>query len=323
MPYPVAAVRGKVLGGDTTRPTCVITASVTTITAAVFTCTFTFSEDVTGFEVGDITVGNGIAGTFNTVSGSVYTAVITPIATGNVTVDVGAGVCADAAGNTNTSSNTFSILHVSAAAWFDFSDISTLYQTNTITSPVTADGQAIGYASDKSGSGNHITQSSAPSRHIYKTNIQNSKSVARGNATYLTKASFVVAQPLTLIMAISNTTEDRVSIGGGGGIGVYRAGAKWAYQAGNFLQGTIAPSSFDIVSAVFDGASSRLRVNGSVASTSNPGAAGFLALGVGAYSTGGNPAVGDIGEVFVFSSALSLAQYQAIEAYLNTKWAVF
>ncbi len=70
--------------------------------------TITFSESVTGFAVGDITVGNGTAGNFIAVSGSVYTVNITPSGQGAVTVDVAANVAQDATGNNNTAATQLS-----------------------------------------------------------------------------------------------------------------------------------------------------------------------------------------------------------------------
>ena len=87
---------------DNTAPTVTISNVPATSTAA-FTATFTFSEDVMGFEVGDITVGNGSKSTFTGSDGdTVYTALITPTADGAVTVDVAADVALDDAGNGNT-----------------------------------------------------------------------------------------------------------------------------------------------------------------------------------------------------------------------------
>ena len=87
---------------DNTAPTVTITGVPPTSTAA-FTATFTFSEDVTGFVVADITVGNGTASAFTaTTADRVYTALITPAASGDVTVDVAADVATDEAGNGNT-----------------------------------------------------------------------------------------------------------------------------------------------------------------------------------------------------------------------------
>ena len=93
---------------DETKPTVTITAS-TNPTSGAFTATFTFSEDVTGFVVGDITVGNGAASNFNATSASVYTATITPAADGATTVDVAADKANDAAGNGNTAATQLSV----------------------------------------------------------------------------------------------------------------------------------------------------------------------------------------------------------------------
>ena len=86
---------------DNTAPTVTITGVPATSTEA-FTATFTFSEAVTGFVVGDVTVGNGTASAFTASSVRVYTARITPAAGGDVTVNVAAAVAQDAAGNGNT-----------------------------------------------------------------------------------------------------------------------------------------------------------------------------------------------------------------------------
>ena len=85
---------------DNTAPT--LTISVPPTSTAAFTATFTFSEAVTGFALSDITVGNGSASGFTAVTANrAWRATITPQATGAVTVDVGANVATDTAGNGN------------------------------------------------------------------------------------------------------------------------------------------------------------------------------------------------------------------------------
>ncbi|PWK41903.1 beta strand repeat-containing protein, partial [Pleionea mediterranea] len=86
---------------DITQPSVAIQ-NVPADTNSSFTATFEFSEDVNGFVVGDITVGNGTASNFTAVDGNTYTALITPSAEGNVTLDVNASVATDDAGNNNT-----------------------------------------------------------------------------------------------------------------------------------------------------------------------------------------------------------------------------
>ncbi|MBE9063768.1 Ig-like domain-containing protein, partial [cf. Phormidesmis sp. LEGE 11477] len=84
---------------DNVLPTVVINAPADT--NGSFTATFEFSEAVNDFTVGDVVVGNGSASDFTTVDGSNYTALITPTAAGNVTIDVAANVATDVAGNSN------------------------------------------------------------------------------------------------------------------------------------------------------------------------------------------------------------------------------
>lgn len=85
---------------DTTAPTVDIT-GVPGQSDGPFTATFTFSEDVTGFAISDLGITNGTASGFVMVSASTYTALITPTAQGQVTIDVPAGAAQDAAGNAN------------------------------------------------------------------------------------------------------------------------------------------------------------------------------------------------------------------------------
>lgn len=89
---------------DATKPTVVLTTSAANPTNQNFTTTFTFSESVTGFALGDISVTNGNKSSFIVNSPSVYTVVVTPDADGEVKIEVGADVATDVAGNTNNAS---------------------------------------------------------------------------------------------------------------------------------------------------------------------------------------------------------------------------
>lgn len=54
-------------------------------------------------------------------------------------------------------------------AWYDPSDLSTLWQDTAGTTPVTADGDSVARINDKSGGGRHLIQSSGPSMAKFKT----------------------------------------------------------------------------------------------------------------------------------------------------------
>jgi len=54
-------------------------------------------------------------------------------------------------------------------AWYDPSDLSTMFQDAAGTIPVTADGDPVGLMLDKSGNGNNASQSVSGSRPVYRT----------------------------------------------------------------------------------------------------------------------------------------------------------
>jgi len=89
---------------DTAAPSIVISDDTAGTASGDVTYTFTFSEAVTGFTAGDITISGGTKGTFTPVSGTEYTLVITPDAdsNANITVDVAANVAQDLNSNNNT-----------------------------------------------------------------------------------------------------------------------------------------------------------------------------------------------------------------------------
>jgi len=77
---------------DTTPPTVTLSSTEPSPTnASPIPVTATFSEDVTGFVLGDISVGGGFANNF-AGSGSVYTFDVIPTSAGAVTVNVAASV---------------------------------------------------------------------------------------------------------------------------------------------------------------------------------------------------------------------------------------
>ena len=99
---------------DNTAPSVTIS-GVPASSDAPFTATFTFPEAVTGFAVGDITLGNATASSFTVTSTTVYAALVTPTATGAVTVDVSANAAQDAAGNGNTAATRASSAYTGSA----------------------------------------------------------------------------------------------------------------------------------------------------------------------------------------------------------------
>ena len=80
----------------------VATTSIAVRTGTPIAVTATFSEPVTGFAVGGVSVVNGSAGSFSGSDGdTVYTFDVAPNAIGAVTVDIAAGVAEESGGNGN------------------------------------------------------------------------------------------------------------------------------------------------------------------------------------------------------------------------------
>ncbi|MFK8029568.1 MAG: Ig-like domain-containing protein [Gammaproteobacteria bacterium] len=119
---------------DSEAPTLAITGLAATFTSLdPIALTFTFSEDVSGFEVGDIAVTNGAVDAVVETDAATYTANVTPDGMGDLTVSVAADAAADTAGNTSeaaTESSTADLPPSWELVWSDDFDGPTLDAAN-------------------------------------------------------------------------------------------------------------------------------------------------------------------------------------------------
>ena len=94
---------------DTVAPTVSITGAPTSFTGSTsFDVTIAFSEDVTGFEATDINISGGTITTLSG-SGSTYTASITTVGNGDLSLQVSAGAAVDVGNNGNEASETVTV----------------------------------------------------------------------------------------------------------------------------------------------------------------------------------------------------------------------
>lgn len=96
-----------------------------------FTVSFTFSEEVSGFALGDISVTNGVASNLQSSDNITFTADITPAAEAQVSVDVAIGTFSDASGNTNTQAASFSIYYDTAVPTVAISSLESGFTNQT------------------------------------------------------------------------------------------------------------------------------------------------------------------------------------------------
>ena len=115
-------------GPDTIPPTVVLSTQSATVSGA-FTVDASFSENVTGLTLGDISVTNGNASAL-VGSGNSYSFNITPAAVGDVTVQLPATAAGDAAGNPSTASNVLTVA-------FDDTPVDTTPPTVVLSTPST------------------------------------------------------------------------------------------------------------------------------------------------------------------------------------------
>ncbi|MGF1456602.1 MAG: Ig-like domain-containing protein [Alphaproteobacteria bacterium] len=123
-----------VVAVDATAPTAVLTTASTVLPDTdPFDLTVTFSEAVSGFEAGDLTVGNGTVTNVQTVDNTVFTVTVDPTANGPVQVGLPADQAEDAAGNPNLAASD---LIVTAGAVLD---VPAVVITTDEASPTNAD----------------------------------------------------------------------------------------------------------------------------------------------------------------------------------------
>ena len=108
------------------KPTVTITSDVSGTATGDVTFTFTFSEAVSDFAMGDIALTGGVAGSL-TGSGKTYELVVTPTAntnTGNITVNVAADAATNTSGIGIAAASEFTQAYDTAAPTVSSVDIS-------------------------------------------------------------------------------------------------------------------------------------------------------------------------------------------------------
>lgn len=94
---------------------------------------------------------------------------------------------------------------ISAIAWYDVSDITTLYQDTAQTLPVSADGDPVALVLDKSGNGHHLTQTTAAAQPTYRTNGASHWLELDGVSQFLKCTGVAVPATLSCVMGATVT----------------------------------------------------------------------------------------------------------------------
>lgn len=230
-------------------------------------------------------------------------------------------------------------------AWYDPSDLTTLFQDSAGTTPVTDIDQPVGLMLDKSGRGNHALQATEGSRPLYRIDGTGRPylwfdGVDDGFATPSITPGINVVQVFAGLRKLSDaaaatviesSTNSTTNSGAFVILAPQSASATYRFSCGGTVQAIAASSGFaapitNVVSGVGDIANdvSKLRVNNTQTASvvTDQGTGNFLAYPLYIGRRGGTslPFNGAIyGLVVRFGANLDAATINATENWLNTK----
>lgn len=199
--------------------------------------------------------------------------------------------------------------------WLDGSDSSTITLNSTTVSEWR----------DKSGKGNTFTQATALNQPTFVASAKNGRSAINfPNVAQMNGPSgFSFAQPTTWFIAFQSPTSS-------GSWALFDGNTTRQHVFGNAatemrmfagsspVVATLTSSTWYVVLLIYNGTSSTHRISTLTASTVNAGTNAIAWPRIGANSS----IRGDLGEIGMFSKALSDTEATAVMRYLSKKWAV-
>jgi hypothetical protein len=223
-------------------------------------------------------------------------------------------------------------LYGTVTGWWDASDLATLWADTAGTSPATDTG-LVARVDDKSGNGHNLTQATSGNRPTAQFGNQNGNAILRfdGSNDQLKSGFSPVSQPLTfawVLKQVSWISADRIHDGTTTDrcvLAQFNFGSPnlCLYAGTGFVCDNASASlgSWFVVTAIFNGSSSKLAVNDGTPGTGNPGANGLTdGVSLGSKYDGSGAAQFDIGEEVIWNSALSAGNITSVVANLRAKW---
>jgi len=224
--------------------------------------------------------------------------------------------------------------------WLDANDSGSLYQVSNGTNPALNNNDFIGLWKDKSGNSNNATQSTASLRPYVVASGQNSKNIIRfpyaawnaaaGPYMNATIGSLSAYSVFIICKFRTNEYYSMVLTGGSSQFEVRNYSStgyiEWNIAGGYFPRDTVSNvGSYILIELTRSGSDYTLYKNGISVGTSNNASSLNIGSTIFISSRSGNSYYfdGDMAEMLIYNSALTLAQRQQVEAYLNQKWGVF
>lgn len=194
-----------------------------------------------------------------------------------------------------------------------------------------ADGDPVATWPDSSGLGRDATQATAAKKPTYRA----SRSTFSGQPVvefdsaddFVQTASFTaMAQPNTVfaVAKVGATGAQRFMIDGFDFSNRHalfqESSTNWQYYAGSLVNDGTSNTNVHLFQALFNGASSVLRVDGGAGTSGNAGSNNLTGLTLGAQPSGTSNWGGDIAEVIVYNMSLSATEINGVALYLGAKY---
>lgn len=189
--------------------------------------------------------------------------------------------------------------------WYDPSDKSTLFQDVAGTVPVTKDGDPVALMKDKSGNGNHATQSVSTARPIYKTDGVLHWLELDGVDDYLDVNVPLIPQPFTKILGFKAPTGGYLmNKESNGRIYMLPSVGALIISAGVLKTVPYADGIKTVLKTVFSGSNSSVQFDSKVESLGDLGSNPLSAYTLGSAGTYGQAARVDMYGLIILSNAI-------------------
>lgn len=218
-------------------------------------------------------------------------------------------------------------------AWYDFSDITTLYQDSAKTTPVASDGDPIGYIVDKGPNGYDLLQATSTQKPTYKTAILNGKSVGSGDGgdrlgrTVFTVSATVFSSFFVLIRDSLGRTDDFAGYAVGNDRYRFNTNNTTTFADGGSNLTVTAIGSIPAAAMLFEihrDSSGNISafLNGTDITAGTPNTGNSHEIDYLFYENA--YLLGDMCEVLFYSSdTVASGDAPALRTYLNDRWAVY
>jgi hypothetical protein len=197
-----------------------------------------------------------------------------------------------------------------------------------------SDGAAVTQWNDVSGNARHAAQAVAADQPVFETAVQNSLPVVRFAvaSTQMLETGVALAQPFTVVAVISvvdtaanrSVVQGSTAATGDAAFFINTLEQVTSYGGSSVSDTSGAITGFTVIAGVVDNASTWAYNGGDGTNqtgvTGTGGTRTMTNVQIGAGPALANPFDGDIAEIIIYSSALSLANRNIVGTELKTRW---